>query len=207
MISDRIVIRDGDADTAVIAEFEATRREAMRRGLAVGGVVIAAAMVPALLNVRNAFAQARDDEAVLVAAIGLENTAIAAYAAAIKSGLLDRPTTKIAELFKRQEAQHRDGLSAALKSLGGTPPSGANAALLKPLKRVKTQAEVASFAVELETMAVAAYYDAQKKLKAAKLLQTGVQIMANEGQHLVVLRQALKKDPVPNAFENGKTAK
>jgi len=28
--------------------------------------------------------------------------------------------------------------------------------------------------------------------------------MANEGQHLVVLRQAVKQDPVPNAFETGK---
>ena len=27
--------------------------------------------------------------------------------------------------------------------------------------------------------------------------------MANEGQHLVVLRKAAGKDPVPNAFETG----
>jgi hypothetical protein len=27
--------------------------------------------------------------------------------------------------------------------------------------------------------------------------------MANEAQHLVVLRQAVKQDPVPNAFETG----
>ncbi len=60
------------------------------------------------------------------------------------------------------------------------------------------------FAVELETAAVGAYYDAHQRLEDAKLLQAGASIMANEGQHLVVLRQLLGRSPVPNAFETGK---
>lgn len=55
-------------------------------------------------------------------------------------------------------------------------------------------------------MAVAAYYDASKKLQQARLLQTAAQIMSNEGQHLAVLRQALGRNPVPNAFETGKAS-
>ena len=51
--------------------------------------------------------------------------------------------------------------------------------------------------------AVAAYYDAHRKLIAAGLLQTAASIMANEGQHLVVLRQAAGQAPVPNALETG----
>ena len=35
-------------------------------------------------------------------------------------------------------------------------------------------------------------------------LQTTAEIMANEGQHLVVLREALHRPPVPSAFEIGK---
>jgi hypothetical protein len=65
---------------------------------------------------------------------------------------------------------------------------------------------VAEFAIQLELMAVAAYYDASRMLRQARLLQTSVQIMANEGQHLVVLRQALGKEAVRNAFENGKAS-
>jgi hypothetical protein len=34
-------------------------------------------------------------------------------------------------------------------------------------------------------------------------LKTGAQIMADEGQHLVVLREALGRNPAPNAFETG----
>jgi hypothetical protein len=50
---------------------------------------------------------------------------------------------------------------------------------------------------------VAAYHDAQAKLVEAKLLQTGASIAASEGQHLVVLRQAARRPPVPHALETG----
>jgi hypothetical protein len=55
-------------------------------------------------------------------------------------------------------------------------------------------------------MAVAAYYEAHRKLRDTKVLQTAAQIMAAEGQHLVVLRQALRRNPAPHAFETGKRA-
>jgi rubrerythrin len=202
--SDRLIIEDGDADTPAIAAYEATRRDAVRRGLVAGGAVIGAALVPALLSVRDVFAAApQNDAGILSSAIRLENTAVAAYAAAVNSGVLTPQFRRTAALFGRQEAEHAAALTAALKGMGGTPPAGTDAKLLAPLKRARSQKQVAQFAIELETMAVAAYYDASKKLQQARLLQTSAQIMSNEGQHLVVLRQALAKDPVPNAFENG----
>ncbi len=202
--SDRLIIEDGDADTAAIAAYEATRRDAVRRGLAAGGAVLGAALVPALLSVRQAFAAApQNDAGILASAIRLENTAVAAYAAALKSGVLTPQFRRTAALFGRQEAEHAAALTAALKSLGGTPPAGTDAKLLAPLKSARSQQQVAQFAIELETMAVAAYYDASKKLRQARLLQTSAQIMSNEGQHLVVLRQTLGKNPVPQAFANG----
>lgn len=203
--SERLIIEDGEADTAAIAAYEATRRDAVRRGLAAGGAVIGAALVPALLSVRNAFAGApQGDAAIVASAIQLENTAVAAYAAAVNSGVLTPQFRRTAALFGRQEAEHVAALTAALKSLGGTPPAGTDAKLLAPLKSARSQRQVAQFAIELETTAVAAYYDASKKLRQARLLQTAAQIMSNEGQHLVVLRQALGKDAVPSAFENGR---
>ena len=201
---DRLVIEDGEADTAALAAYEATRRDAVCRGLAAGGAVIGAALVPTLLSVRNAFAASSGDPAIVASAIRLENTAVAAYAAAVKSGLLTPPVRRAAVLFGSQEAQHAAALTAALKGLGGTPPGGTDPKLLAKLSGLRSQREVLQFAVELETMAVAAYHDAARKLRDLRLLQTGTQIMANEGQHLVVLRQALGRDPVPNAFETGK---
>ena len=69
---------------------------------------------------------------------------------------------------------------------------------------MRSRADVVSFAIELETAAVAAYHDAAAKLVEGKLLQAGASIMANEGQHLVVLRRAAGSEPVPNALETGK---
>lgn len=203
---DRIVIRDGNVDTALVAEYEATRRDALRRGIAIGGTILAATSIPMLLKVRTAFAQSESEAAILEAAIGLEQMAVVAYDTAAATGLLDDPTTKIAQLFRDQEQEHADALSTALESLGGTAPEPPSATDIEGLGDVEDQAGVAMFAIELETMAVAAYYDAHGKLQDPKLLQTGASIMANEAQHLVVLRQALGEDPSPHAFVTGEAA-
>ena len=207
-VENRILIRDGDVDTAVIAEYERDRRDLLRRGIAIGGAAIAATSIPLLLKVRTAFAQADGDAGILESAVGLEQIAVFAYTAAIGSGLLDPAVEDVARLFRDQEQEHADGLTTALRDLGGTAPPKPRSvedvdAVLEGLGDVKSQADVANFAIELETAAVAAYYDAHQKLRSATLLQTGASIMANEGQHLVVLRQAVRKPPVPNAFETG----
>jgi len=203
----RIRIADGLADTAQIAEFERDRRDLLRRGLGLGGAVIAASSIPLLLSVRNAFAASSEDGEILGSAIHLEQVAVLAYGAAIDSGLLSAGFEKVARRFRDHEQEHADALTTALTDLGGTPPAKATAkdidAVVKGLGDVKSQKGVANFAIELEMAAVAAYYDAHRKLVDAKLLQAGVSIMANEAQHLVVLRQAVKRDPVPNAFETG----
>jgi rubrerythrin len=203
---DCLVIDDGEADTAVIAAYEASRRDLVRRGIALGGVTLAAASVPALLRVRNAFAQSDADAAIVKGAIGLEQTAVVAYRAAVNSGKLDQGIRTVAQLFGRQEQEHADALTAALKDLGGTPPpvpSGPEA--VKGLAAASSSAaRMIDFAIALEESAVAAYYEAHQKLRDAKLLSAGSSIMANEGQHLTVLRQIARRNPVPSAFETGK---
>jgi ferritin-like protein len=205
----RVVIADGHADTAQIAEFERDRRHLLERGFGLGAAAIAASSVPLLLTVRNAFAQAGDDGKILQSAIDIERIAVIAYGAAIDSGLLSAGVEKVARQFRGHEQEHADALTTALTDLGGTPPPAPSGVkdvdkVVKGLGAVKSQADILNFAIELETAAVAAYYDAHRRLIDAKLLQTGASIMANEGQHLVVLRQAVKQDPVPNAFETGK---
>jgi len=204
----RIAIADGDADTAAVAAFEHDRRALLRRGFTLGGAAIAASSIPLLWSVRTAFAEATTDDAVLQKAITLERVAVIAYDTAIAGGLLSPALARVARRFRAHEQQHADTLVAALTDLGGTPPdppkgvAGVDKAV-KGLGDVKSQADVVAFAIELETAAVAAYFDAHAKLVAAQLLQTGASIMASEGQHLVVLRKAAGKDLVPFAFENG----
>ena len=208
MASERILIVDGDADTAQVAEFERSRRDLIRKGLGFGGAVVAASSIPLLLSVRNAFAAGNGDADILEQAIGLENIAVLAYDTAIDSGLLSQGFTRVARRFRDHEQEHADALSTALMDLGGTPPEKPTVkdidAVVKGIRDVKSQGDIVDFAIELEMAAVAAYYDAHRKLVDAKLLQTGASIMANEAQHLVVLRQAVKRPPVPNAFETGK---
>lgn len=209
MASDaRIVVADGHADTAQVAAFERDRRELIRRGLGLGGAVVAASTIPLLLAVRNAFAESETDETILQQAITLERVAASAYDRVIGGGLLADRIERLVRLLRSHERQHADALTKALTDLGGTPPPAPSGvedvdAVVKGLGDVKTQADVLSFAIELETAAVAAYFDAHAKLVEAKLLQTGASIMASEGQHLVVLRQAAGRPPVPNALETG----
>ena len=207
---ERIVIADGDADTATIAVFERDRRDLLRRGFTLGGAAIAASAIPLLWSVRNAFADAGADGSIVANAINLERVAVIAYGRAIDSGLLSPAMLRIARRFRDHEREHADALTTALTDLGGSPPQPPKGIadvdrVVKGLGDVRSQADVVNFAIELETAAVAAYYDAQAKLIQAKLLQTGASIMASEGQHLVVLRKAARKELVPNAFETGAT--
>lgn len=202
------IVDDGDVDTADIARYETNRRGLLRRGIALGGATLAASSIPSLLYVRDAFAEADDEAGILKAAIGLEEVAVFAYNKAAHSGLLDNAVLSVAKLFAGHEASHRDALKIALEELGGGPPPAtpkrtSDTKLLTPLAKAKSQAAIASYAIELETTAVGAYYDAHLKLQSARLLKTYTQVMANEGQHLAVLRAITGRPPVPNAFETG----
>jgi len=206
---ERIVIADGPAGSAQIAEFERDRRDVLRRGLGLGGaVVVAASSIPLLLSVRNAFAQTSGDAEILGKAIHLEQVAVLAYGAAIDSGRLGVELSRVATRFRDHEQQHADVLTTALTDLGGMAPQPATAkdveGFVKSLDDAESQTDLANLAIEFETATVAAYLDAQRKLIDGKLLQTGASIMANEAQHLVVLRELAKLDPVPNAFVTGK---
>jgi rubrerythrin len=203
-----ITIVDGEAQTAEIAAFERDRRDLLRRGIAAGGAAVAASSIPLLLAVRTAFADQRGDLGILENAIRLERVTVLAYDTLLDGGLLSPRVQRIARLFSSQEQEHADGLVAAMVALRATPPAKPSGvkdvdAFVKGLGAVTTQADVLNFAIELETSAVAAYHDASGKLVDAKLLQTTASIMANEGQHLVVLRQAARRPPVPKAFEIG----
>ena len=183
-----------------------TRREAVRTGVAGAGVIAGAAAIPALMRAASAFAQTGGDAAVLEAAIALEQTAVTAYDSAHGSGLLEQGLLPLMRRIRDQEQEHADALSEALEDIGGTPPRPPGASEVEGLGSLRSREALLRFAIELEEMAVGAYLDAHTRLQSPALLRTVTQIMANEGQHLVVLRQALGAslaDSVPSAFEAG----
>ena len=207
-----VVIADGAASSAEVAEFERDRRELLRRGLGLGGAAIAAASIPLLWSVRSAFAEAdgNGDAPIMAKAINLERVTIIAYDSVLAGGLLTPALSGVLRRFRAQEQEHADALITSLTSLGGIPPAPPKGVadvdkVVEGLRDVRTRADVLSFLIELETAGVAAYFDAHAKLGEAKLLQLGASIMANEGQHLAVLRRASGQEPVPNAFETGQT--
>jgi rubrerythrin len=204
----RIVVADGPAETAEVAAFERDRRELLRRGLGLGGTAVAASAIPLLLTVRNAFAASDTDGALLDEAITLERVAVLAYDTIVEGGVLKGALARQVRILRDHEQQHAAVLTKALTDLGGTPPPAPSGLgdvdkVIKGLGGVRTPADALSFAIELETATVAAYHDAEAKFVEAKLLQTTASIMGCEGQHLVVLRQAAGRPPVPHALESG----
>jgi hypothetical protein len=183
----------------------ATRRDALRRA---GGVALAASAAPALLGARGALAKAGREEEVILGLVRLEQAAAVAYRTAADSGGLDAPAARLARTVASQEQQHVDALAAALRQLGGVvpPPPGPDAvrAAGARLAGTRGQAALLGFLADLESMLVSAYSDAQQRLLRAESLQSTAAIMANEGQHLVLLRESLHRAPVPDAFETGR---
>jgi hypothetical protein len=183
----------------------ATRRDALRRA---GGVALGAAAAPLLVAVRGAFAAASGDEEILLGAVRLEQGLVVTYRTLAGSGDLDARAGALARHFGDQEQQHLDVVSKQLQTLGGVVPSEPAPDLVKAGREAVTgvhgQATLLAFAGALEQNAIAAYYEAQQALQRDAFLQTTAAIMANEGQHLALLREALGRPPVPSAFETGR---
>jgi hypothetical protein len=159
-----------------------------RRDFLVGGGQWAAgsAVAGALLFGRPAPALAQpDDRDLLERALAVERRLAALYS---------RADFDQARLFGEQCREHVSGLELALRNRGGRPRTGPDPA---PAENGRAAA------LRLETDAVAACFRATGGVRDGRLLPAFAAIMANHGQHLVVLREALGRDPLPNPLETG----
>ena len=123
---------------------------------------------------RDLRAPAATDVDVLNAALDLEHAAVAAYREAVP--LLYGEIRPAGRRFLDQERAHARALTHAIRRLGGTPN--------RPGRPTT-------------------YLDALRKLADPRLRHTAGTIVAAEAQQLVVLRQALGREGVPDAFERG----
>ncbi len=168
-------------------------------------VTLSAAAVATLASVPGlARAAARSDDAVatdlriLNTALAAEREAVAAYGVGAASGLLTPPTLKVATAFQEHHKQHGGALEDAIRKLGGTPGDARNYEF--PVSDLKTEADVLTFAAELERGAVSAYAGAIPLFEHRDLSKAAASILADEAMHWAILRQALGLEPVPGAF-------
>jgi rubrerythrin len=145
----------------------------------------------------SVIAQTNNDVTILNTAIGLEQQAQWTYGAAAKTNLLKPEVVTVATKIAGQHKEHETALSAAVRQLGGTPPTAKDT---YPLPELKSQEDILKYALSLETAAANAYFDAFTKLSSNALKLAGISIMNDESQHVVVLRSALGLDPVQGAF-------
>jgi len=142
------------------------------------------------------------DVRILNGALGLENTAIAAYTAG--APLLKGDALEAGKQFLGHEQEHADGLTRAIKDMGGTPAKAKSAdEYAQGFPTLKSQEDVLKFAVDLENTAIKAYVDSLPKLSSGELRQTAAAIVANEAEHVSVLLGALRRPQVPDAFVTG----
>ncbi|MDF3074440.1 MAG: hypothetical protein K0S54_2107 [Alphaproteobacteria bacterium] len=142
---------------------------------------------------------ANNDVAILNAALGAEQEAIAAYQLGAASGLLQKPVLDLAVQFQGHHKEHASALATTVKKLGGTPVE-AKKTYSFPTQKLKSQEDVLAFAAELEKGAVSAYLGAVPILTDRELARVAASILGDEAMHWAVLRQALGQNPVPTAF-------
>jgi len=108
-----------------------------------------------------------------------------------------------ARRFRAQEQEHEDAIVKALRGLGGA--AAPEAEEIEP-EGVKSRADRLRFLYEVESATIDEELSAISKLTAPWPRALLGSIVANQAQHLAILRRALGAGPlaaVPEAFENG----
>lgn len=144
------------------------------------------------------------DVEVLNEALSQELTAVDAYTRGLP--LLHGEALAVGRAFRTQEQEHVDGITHAIRGLGGKTEVDKN-----PLdySGLKTQADFLSLAYDEENALAVFYMNAIPKLETGAPKALLVSIVADEAEHLAVLRLQLGAGPVelaPEAFETGESS-
>jgi hypothetical protein len=154
------------------------------------GTAAAAALAPSAALAKSE-RDARDAQ-ILGGLTRLEEESHGIYSTSARDKTLGtRLRALLAEMAKQEQA-HVDALNAALKR----NPSAAG----WTMKVVEGRAAVLRRASAQEQRLLAAAESATSELSKAGLVSLVASIMANDAQHLALLRLELGKDPLPSAF-------
>lgn len=127
-----------------------------------------------------------------------ERYAIAAYAAA--APLLPARVAAAAKQFLAHDLAHASELEGLIIQAGGKP---AAAPARYEMGSPRGARELLELLHRAERAQLAAYLDAIPRLTPPRLRAAAAAILANDAQHLAILRSALALDPVPFPFVSG----
>ena len=135
------------------------------------------------------------DAAIFNQLIDAEYVVAATYIAGIP--LLSEHNLRAAKHFLVQEVSHITQLSNLVTVAHGTP-NGPHASY--DLGHPRSQTQVMELIHRAEQATIRAYLEAIPKLAPGTARAAAASILANEAQHVSVLRRNLGLDPIPSAF-------
>ena len=144
----------------------------------------------------------RDIE-ILNGSLGGEYFGIAAYDAAMATGLLEDGVRDVARSFQADHREHAKRLHEAIIDLGGEPVEtkgwDAYAAEFPP-PPLKSQEDIIRYAASLEQSGASGSVASVGEYSSAKLAVLAASIAGVESMHWSVLLGALGENPVPVSF-------
>jgi hypothetical protein len=142
--------------------------------------------------------QSSGDADLLNSLLDLEHLGIAAYTAGIP--LLSPAGRKDGQLFLTQELSHSGELAGLVHQAGGKPHKGRET---YDLGHPRTAGDVLRLLHRIERAQIAAYLDAIPKVSLGSTRAALAAVLANDAQHIAVLRLMLGRRPIPAAIVNG----
>jgi len=135
----------------------------------------------------------KGDVGILNYALTLEYLETAFYADVVKSGLFKGSELETIRKFGREEAEHVQALTAAVKSLGGKPAPKPKTEF--PLKSAKSVLELAG---TVENLGAAAYLGQAANIESPEVLASALAIHSVEGRHAAALNTLLGEPITPD---------
>ena len=128
---------------------------------------------------------------------------IAAYDAALGSGLLSDGVATVARTFQADHRAHAQAIRKAIEELGGradAPKTWAEYAAKYPPPKLASEADVLRYAASLERSAAIADTRAVANLREPALRTLFARIGGVESMHWALLRSTLGEAPIPDSF-------
>jgi Ferritin-like domain len=193
-----VVSRDSSEAGGAASESRRGLLRAAGAGLA-GAIAAGCGHATLRAQVHNSKPVLDTDVELLNHLLHLEHVGIAAYTAG--TPLLAPATVKAGQLFLNDELAHAGALAGLIRAAGSKP--------IKPapsydLGHPRSSREVLALLHRIEQEQIAAYLDALPRLEPAVVKQSVASILANDAQHVAVVRAALGQPAVPSAFVTGR---
>jgi rubrerythrin len=146
--------------------------------------------------------EAEGDAAILNALLDQEHSSIAAYV--LIATKLRGAALASARQFEGHERRHADAIARAVEKLGGTPvPPRPEEEYASGFPHLRGERDALSFALDVETTALAAYSDALGKIATDRVRATAAAILVTESEHAAVVLGDLGRPQVPEPFVTG----